>query len=857
MKLSAMILVFILSLSLWASPQISSVNVRSRHPVSDLVDVEFVLADADGPVDIAFSAYDGDNRLEIPPAALSGDLCGVTSGTRTITLDLAKAGYETGLAALRAVVEPVAAKTYMIVDLQTGEIAYSESVVGTSERWDDEYKQSKLVLRRCPAGSFVMGSPIDELGRQSTPTSYLPYNELQGGVYKDTREKQHLVKISKPFYIGVYEVTQRQLQYLFDNDRQKILAMTYFTNETCYARRPVDHVNYSQICGATLGAKFPNGNEVDEGSILYKLRQLTGVNFELPTEAQWEYAARAASETAYYNGAATIENARLIGCCGRGQVPEQSRNCDTVSGTCEVGQFEPNAWGLFDTCGNVMEWTRDWATFIVREEYQVDPTVPEEERFKWDWRPYSRSLRGGAYNSSGVSESRSSARGQNTPGVTTEIYGRFGFRLAAPVSYEEAREKPSVTGPCVSDVKIVSRWPWEAKVDVYFGVSGVEDVVDIDVQAVSSTGERLVIRRESLGGDYLGIGNGFHKLTWDVSQSDYVSRGHLNGVTFSLTPEKAKTYMICDLETSEITYSDRVIGAGEVWGDYYKTRAIVLRRCPAGRFTMGSPENETYRQKTPNTTALSSDDTREKQHQVRISQPYYIGVFPMTQGQFELLFDKVKRLEWSWCTNELVHATRPMDRLSYRCWRGAEKGARYPIDDEVDAGSLLAALRSRFGVRFDLPSEAQWEYAYRAGTTTAFYNGGIPGGDQSTYLAFAREIGQIGGTVPSASNRNCDLTQGTKPVGSYLANPWGLYDMAGGVWECTRDYAKLKVTATHEVDPVNAKADAWTSTARSTRGGAMGDVDPSNFRAAARGQMEPNNPYNLLVGGRVCAPLPY
>ena len=80
--------------------------------------------------------------------------------------------------------------------------------------------------------------------------------------------------------------------------------------------------------------------------------------------------------------------------------------------------------------------------------------------------------------------------------------------------------------------------------------------------------------------------------------------------------------------------------------------------------------------------------------------------------------------------------------------------------------------------------------------------------------------------------------------------------MAGNVWEWTRDYAKLKVTETHEIDPVNLKADSYNN-ARSVRGGALGDEKPSNMRAAARGQSPVNNSNNLLIGCRISAPLPY
>ncbi len=152
--------------------------------------------------------------------------------------------------------------TYLVVDMSEGQDAYRwpVSYLGNvpDGGWPDEYKTTKLLLRAIPPGTFVMGSPKwVELGRFSD-------------------EEQHRVTLTKPFYMGVFEVTQRQWELAMGN------RPSYFTSD--YAARPVEGVSYDDILG-------------DGWSFLDVLRMKTGLEFDLPTEAQWEYACRAGTTT--------------------------------------------------------------------------------------------------------------------------------------------------------------------------------------------------------------------------------------------------------------------------------------------------------------------------------------------------------------------------------------------------------------------------------------------------------------------------------------------------------------------------------------------------------------------------------
>ncbi len=229
-----------------------------------------------------------------------------------------------------------------------------------------------------------------------------------------------------------------------------------------------------------------------------------------------------------------------------------------------------------------------------------------------------------------------------------------------------------------------------------------------------------------------------------------------------MTNDVLKTYMILDLNDYSVSYLDDVPSCG--WTDEYKTEKLVLRYIPAGSFVMGSPEDELGRR----------DD--EKQHKVTLAKPFYMGIFQVTQKQYEL----ITGMNPACYKGEM----RPVEYVSYYMLRGREKGSRWPENNLVDEYSFLGILRAKAGLEFDLPTEAQWEYACRAGTNTAWNNG-----TNSTNAEKDPELDKLGryrfnGGVCNES----DELIGHSAVGSYLPNAWGLYDMHGNVWELCLDW---------------------------------------------------------------------
>ena len=304
---------------------------------------------------------------------------------------------------------------YLVVDLSGGTEASSFPVSRLNSEpaggWGDEYKTYKLVLRKIPAGTFLMGSPEGELGRRDD-------------------EDLHEVSITKPFYVGVFEVTLRQWELVMGVEREQYRHATSFM---C----PVANVSFDMIRGIERGAKWPQSDEVDSDSFLGVLRAKTDLAFDIPTEAQWEYACRAGTGTALNDGSNLLHrfaDPNLVAVANFSQEPTKYGGWRYSPDVEPVGTRRPNGWGLYDMHGNVLEWCRDWYGIHFGAEKVQDPKGPRNDPSRHA--PYSygssRVLRGGCAHD-WAEDCRSAARANDAPKARDrDGVANYGFRLVCP-----------------------------------------------------------------------------------------------------------------------------------------------------------------------------------------------------------------------------------------------------------------------------------------------------------------------------------------------------------------------------------------------------------------------------------------
>ena len=485
-------------------------------------------------------------------------------------------------------------------------------------------KGINLEMVLIPAGKFMMGSPAFEKGRRD-------------------KEKQHQVTLTKPFYMGKYEVTQEQWEAVMGNNP---------SIKTKGAKLPVTDVSWE-----------------DCQDFIKKLNAKTNGGYRLPPEAEWEYACRAGTTTAYSFGNEITPNDATY----------------SASKPVPVGSYKPNAFGLYDMHGNVWEWCDDWYGDYPAGAV-TDPKGPAEGG--------GPVLRGGAFgwNSSDV---RSSER-RGIPLTVRSFEG--GFRLAKTVDMKAA-VAPAIPNPKPAEI-----------------IPAVENLL----LAPFSAGEAKTAQ--------MGLAKSLGKVM-----------------------------------ESKI--------------DLGKGINLEMVLIPAGKFMMGSPASEKGRRE------------KEKQHEVTLTKPFYMGKYEVTQEQWEA-----------------VMANNPSSKT---------KGAKLPVTDVLweDCQDFIKKLNAKTSGGYRLPSEAEWEYACRAGTSTVY--------------AFGDSLTNSDANFGGSS---------TKAVGGYKPNAFGLYDMHGNVWEwCEDRYADYQAGAV--TDPKGAET-GTNRVLRGVRGGSFAD-DWSAARSSYRNFYSP------------------
>ena len=264
---------------------------------------------------------------------------------------------------------------YMILDLDgsKGRRFYPNAEQIPGGVTSTVYKTEKLVMRRIRAAGirWRKGSPVSEKGRD--------FNQ-----WNPPREIPHFVTLTNDFYIGIYELTQKQLELACGTRYGSLESDTH----------PAENISYATLrgCWNEWYGVWPNlGHLVPSYCPMYKLRDLVGISdMDLPTESQWEFACRAGSGTSIYGFKETAATSDDVS-ANLDKIAWYGKNSDGTHH--EVGLKMPNAFGMYDMLGNVAELCLDCFQDSSGSE-EVEPIGPVSVYNS------NRTLRGGSYSDS-------------------------------------------------------------------------------------------------------------------------------------------------------------------------------------------------------------------------------------------------------------------------------------------------------------------------------------------------------------------------------------------------------------------------------------------------------------------------
>ena len=414
--------------------------------------------------------------------------------------------------------------------------------------------------------------------------------------------------------------------------------------------------------------------------------------------------------------------------------------------------------------------------------------------------------------------------------MTKTMLALVGAALMATGAFAD---EPAITLNCVQQ-----RYPWNGLVDIDYAVAGVDNPEDYYVKFTVSTNgvDTGATVRSFLNDATLAMAsNGPYRVTWDtkadlafIFSKDVSVKADLvydPGCKGDRSPYAAE-FTIIDLSKGTaasadnkypVTYEsiyDKEVARTNYNTAVYKKEKLVLRKVWKGQFKMGSPVGEYGRYSWEWMNC-------ETEHEVRLTQDFLLGVFEVTQAQYYRVMGSNPSVK-----NKNNDGLCPVESCTYQNVRGSSVGCQVPPTfGNVDSSSFMGKLSERTGFQFDLPTEAQFEYACRAGTTTMNYAG--------NFTTTANEV------VNSIAWYGDNAGNTTHEVGGKIPNGWGFYDMIGNVWELARDrvmvprsdnfgYAVTETNIPLQIDPlrdVNANVDI--------RGGSW-EQDATTERAAVR-----------------------
>lgn len=419
-------------------------------------------------------------------------------------------------------------------------------------------------------------------------------------------------------------------------------------------------------------------------------------------------------------------------------------------------------------------------------------------------------------------------------------------------------------------------------VTIKYILDGAPGIVTLDIEtnrtgaATNNDADWVSIGGENIQGVSGGAVNclvenlGENRMFWRADQSwpDHKVRG--DAVRARVTAWSTNTppnYLVVDLtgEEAPAYYTDAAfLPNGGLANNCYRDRYMVMRKIPAAgvKWRMGTPSGTLDWDAT-----MKKHWNSEQAHAVVLTNDYYMGVFMVTRSQYAnspCTLNNDYQYDYSGVVyhseSEKPYCPRPFGSWKQNMARGNTANSNWPImRHKVQDGSYIANLRAKTGVDFDLPTEAQWEFACRAGSGAVFYDGTTPT-DRVQYENALQTMAWCALNSKTDDGKSSSAaTSGVSchRVGNLAPNAWGLYDMIGNMWEqCLDLYADANFNPSESVSyepegPSDASATSVANSIRVHRGGHYND-QYYQFRSARR-MNSPNGSY--LAGIRLMCPV--
>ena len=379
-------------------------------------------------------------------------------------------------------------------------------------------------------------------------------------------------------------------------------------------------------------------------------------------------------------------------------------------------------------------------------------------------------------------------------------------------------------------------------VTIGYSLSGAPAVITLDIETntlADASGDWVSIGGKAvsfaIGDVWREIQPGDGTILWPAKMAwpgHDVPQGCIRAAVSAWALDDTPDYMVFSLVKGETVRTHWYPGAdflpgGLLGNEMYRTSSLVLRRIRAKGVTWKMGSDETIEK------VYRDTDGRETQHDVTLDHDYYIAVFPVTQAQWYMVNEGgVSGLTRSFYSKRRL--LRPVERIAFirirECGMDAWKAdSSYDYPNAPCTDSFLGRLRTISKLNggtelaFDLPGEAEWEYACRAGHGDGFW------GDGSKLLSTDRDENLMRLTRCAANQSNQDADSepevgGTSEVGYYEPNSWGLYDMHGNVGEYCLDFWKRDIS-TRSQGEIVTRAEADLKTEHQRRG-----CDPAKAR---------------------------